>query len=243
MADLQTLFASLSPSSSFWLALTLGFYAIGQLIFKAAKFNMLLSPIITAVVCLIAVLLLTGVPYETYFSGASFVHFLLGPATVALAVPLYEQRRRLARLWLPLACGLIAGCAAAIVSVVLIGAACGLSAETLLSMVPMAVTTPIAMGISEHLGGMPDLTAALVVMTGISGSIIARPFFRLIRFRSDTICGIALGLSAHGMGTGAAFQISNRAGAFAGLAMGICGVISAFMAPFVAIPLMKLIGY
>ena len=242
MADLQTLFASLSTSSSFWLALTLGFYAIGQLIFKAAKFNLLLSPIITAVVCLIAVLLLTGVPYETYFSGASFVHFLLGPATVALAVPLYEQRRRLARLWLPLACGLIAGCAA-IVSVVLIGAACGLSAETLLSMVPKSVTTPIAMGISEHLGGMPDLTAALVVMTGISGSIIARPFFRLIRFRSDTICGIALGLSAHGMGTGAAFQISNRAGAFAGLAMGICGVISAFMAPFVAIPLMKLIGY
>ena len=110
-------------------------------------------------------------------------------------------------------------------------------------MVPKSVTTPIAMGISEHLGGMPDLTAALVVMTGISGSIIARPFFRLIRFRSDTICGIALGLSAHGMGTGAAFQISNRAGAIAGLAMGICGVISAFMAPFVAIPLMKLIGY
>ena len=123
-----------------------GFYAIGQLIFKAAKFNLLLSPIITAVVCLIAVLLLTGVPYETYFSGASFVHFLLGPATVALAVPLYEQRRRLARLWLPLACGLIAGCAAAIVSVVLIGAACGLSAETLLSMVPKSVTTPIAWG-------------------------------------------------------------------------------------------------
>ena len=103
MADLQTLFASLSTSSSFWLALTLGFYAIGQLIFKAAKFNLLLSPIITAFVCLSAVLLLTGVPYETYFSGASFVHFLLGPATVALAVPLYEQRRRLARLWLPLA--------------------------------------------------------------------------------------------------------------------------------------------
>ena len=243
MADLEMLWSSLQANSAFWLALTLGFYALGQQIFKAAKYNLLLSPIITAVLCLILLLLVTGVPYDTYFSGASFVHFLLGPATVALAVPLYEQRRRLAKLWLPLACGLLAGCAAAIISVVLVGALCGLSSETLLSMVPKSVTTPIAMGISEHLGGMPDLTAAIVVMTGISGSIVARPFFRLIRLRSDTVCGVALGLAAHGMGTGAAFQISNRAGAFAGLAMGICGVISAFMAPYVAVPLMKVLGY
>lgn len=243
MTDLETLWSALQGNSAFWLALTLGFYAVGQAIFKAAKFNLLLSPIITAVLCLIIVLVVTGVPYGEYFAGASFVHFLLGPATVALAVPLYEQRRRLAKLWLPLACGLLAGCAAAIASVILVGAACGLSSETLLSMVPKSVTTPIAMGISEHLGGMPDLTAAIVVMTGISGAIVARPFFRLIRLRSDTVCGVALGLAAHGMGTGAAFQISNRAGAFAGLAMGICGVISAFMAPFVAGPLMKFLGY
>ena len=243
MSDMNALFDYFTTNAAFWLALTLGFYAVGQAIFKAAKFNLLFSPTITAVGCLILTLVLTNVPYEQYFAGAGFIHFLLGPATVALAVPLYEQRRKLAKLWLPLACGLFAGCAAAIVSVVLIGSLFGLSAETLLSMVPKSVTTPIAMGISESLGGMPDLTAALVVLTGISGSIVAGPFFRLIRLRSDTLCGVALGLAAHGMGTGAAFQISYRAGAFAGLAMGLCGVFSAFMAPYLAVPLMRLLGY
>ena len=215
-------FAHLEKNPAFWLCLTLSFYVLGQVIFKAAKFNPFLSPIIISVVCLISFLVATGVPYETYFSGANFIHFLLGPATVALAVPIYEQRSKLARLWLPLLTGLLAGCTAAMVSVILIGGALGISSETLMSLVPKSVTTPIAMGISESLGGLPDLTAALVVLTGMTGSIIGRPLFKLLRIKSEPVCGCALGLSAHGMGTGAAFQISNRAGAFGGLAMGAC---------------------
>ena len=210
-------FAHLEKNPAFWLCLTLSFYVLGQVIFKAAKFNPFLSPIIISVVCLISFLVATGVPYETYFSGANFIHFLLGPATVALAVPIYEQRSKLARLWLPLLTGLLAGCTAAMVSVILIGGALGISSETLMSLVPKSVTTPIAMGISESLGGLPDLTAALVVLTGMTGSIIGRPLFKLLRIKSEPVCGCALGLSAHGMGTGAAFQISNRAGAFGGL--------------------------
>ena len=109
-------FAHLEKNPAFWLCLTLSFYVLGQVIFKAAKFNPFLSPIIISVVCLISFLVATGVPYETYFSGANFIHFLLGPATVALAVPIYEQRSKLARLWLPLLTGLLAGCTAAMVS-------------------------------------------------------------------------------------------------------------------------------
>lgn len=239
---LLDLFSALCAGPTFWIALTLGFYVLGQVIFRAAKFNPLLSPIIVAVTCLIVFLETTGVKYETYFSGANFIHFLLGPATVALAVPIYEQRAKLAKLWLPLTIGLLVGCAAAMLSVIFIGSALGLSSETVRSMVPKSVTTPIAMGVSEAIGGLPDLTAALVVLTGILGSIIGKYVFRVFRIRNETICGVALGLSAHGMGTGAAFQISNRAGAFGGLAMGLCGVISAFMAPYLAVPIMEWLG-
>ncbi len=242
MTAIRDIWTPLIASPAFWLMLTLAVYVLGQKIFQAAKFNPLLSPIIIAVSSLIVFLIVSGVPYDDYFRGASMIHFLLGPATVALAVPLCEQRAKLAKLWLPLLCGLAAGCFAAMASVIFIGAAFGLSSETLLSMVPKSVTTPVAMGISESIGGLPDLTAALVVMTGIFGSIAGRPFLRLIRVRSESVCGAALGLSAHGMGTSAAFMISPRAGAFSGLAMGLCGVVSAFMAPCLAQPIMALLG-
>ena len=185
---------------------------------------------------LIALLKTLNVPYETYFSGAGFIHFLLGPATVALAVPLYEQRRNLANhapIWFQIAFANPNPRPIITLST---------TTETILSMVPKSVTTPIAMGISENIGGMPDLTAALVVITGILGSIIGRPFFNILKIRSEPVVGVSLGIAAHGMGTGAAFQISNRAGAFGGLGMGLCGIISAFLAPLLAGPLMRLLG-
>ena len=112
----------------------------------------------------------------------------------------------------------------------------------MISMIPKSVTTPIAMGVSEAMGGRPDLTACLVVITGIFGSIVGRPLFNLCRITSDPVRGVTLGLAAHGMGTSAAFQISNRAGAFGGLAMGLSGIITAFLAPLIAGLLMKLLG-
>ena len=235
-------FAHLEQNPAFWLCLTIGLFVFGQVIFRALKFNPFASPIIISVALLIGLLGVTGIPYETYFAGAGFIHFLLGPATVALAVPIYDQRAKLAKLWLPLSLGLIAGCTAAMTSVIVIGWALGVSSETILSLVPKSVTTPIAMGISESIGGMPDLTAALVVLTGMTGSIIGPTVFRLFRIRQDAVRGCALGLSAHGMGTGAAFLISQRAGAFSGLAMGVSGIISAFLAPLLAFPMMRLLG-
>ena len=226
---MQDILQQLSPilgNPALWLAVTLVAFIFGQHLYKLTQFNPLFTPIIVAVVSIIVVLLVMGVPYEQYFQGAGVIHFLLGPATVVLAVPLFEQRQKLVELWLPLTCGLLAGSVAAIVSVVAFG----------------WLTTPIAMGVSEAMGGRPDLTACLVVITGIFGSIVGRPLFNLCRITSDPVRGVTLGLAAHGMGTSAAFQISNRAGAFGGLAMGLSGIITAFLAPLIAGPLMKLLG-
>ncbi len=240
--SLHDVLTPLMSNPALWLALTLVAYIGGQYLYRRTQYNPFATPIIVAVVSLIAVLLIFDIPYQQYFAGANFIHFLLGPATVVLAVPLFEQRQKLVELWLPLTAGLLAGSFTAIVSVVLFGWLFGLSPETMISMIPKSVTTPIAMGVSEAMGGRADLTACLVVITGIFGSIIGRPLFNLCRITSDPVRGVSLGLSAHGMGTSTAFQISNRAGAFSGLAMGLTGIITAFLAPLIAFPLMKVLG-
>lgn len=239
---INALYGSVKSNPALWLVLTLVAFIFGQKVYKITKYNPLAAPTNVAVILIIAILLLFNIPYDEYYKGANFITFLLGPATVVLAVPVFEQRAKLVKLWLPLAAGLLVGCCVSIVSVVLLGWAFHLDPKTLISLIPKSVTTPIAMGVSQSLGGMPDLTAALVVITGIVGSSIGRPIFRFCKITSDPVCGVSLGLTAHGMGTSMAFQISNDAGAFSGLAMGISGVITAFVAPLLASPLMRLLG-
>ena len=177
--SLINLYHALEDNPVLWMALTLSAYIFGQHLFKLTRFNPLFSPIIVAVVSIMILLLVFGIDYNTYFSGAGFIHFLLGPATVVLAVPLFEQRRKLVRLWLPVSVSLLVGAVVAILSVVILGWAFGIRSDTLISLIPKSVTTPIAMGISAELGGLPDLTACLVVLTGIIGSLIGRPLYRL----------------------------------------------------------------
>jgi len=159
------------------------------------------------------------------------VHFLLGPATVALAIPLYTQFRRVKQMALPIAVGLLAGSLAAIVSAVLIAHWLGGSAATVFSLAPKSVTTPIAMGISERIGGLPSLTAVLVILTGILGAVAAPGLFRLCRIRDTAIQGFAMGVASHGIGTARAFQINEQMGAFAALAMGLNGLLTALLVP------------
>ena len=144
---MQDILQQLSPilgNPALWLAVTLVAFIFGQHLYKLTQFNPLFTPIIVAVVSIIVVLLVMGVPYEQYFQGAGVIHFLLGPATVVLAVPLFEQRQKLVELWLPLTCGLLAGSVAAIVSVVAFGWLFGLSAETMISMIPSRHRSPWA---------------------------------------------------------------------------------------------------
>jgi predicted murein hydrolase (TIGR00659 family) len=190
------------------------------------KSNPLLNPVVTAVLLLIALLLLTDTSYQDYFEGGQFVHFLLGPATVALAIPLYQRFGKLKALWLPVLVALLVGVTVGGASAVGIAWLLGADAQILLSLAPKSVTAPVAMGIAESIGGIPSLTAVLVVMTGVVGAVLGTKWFDLLRIRDDSVRGVAMGVAAHGIGTARAFQVSAEMGAFAGLAM----ALSAFMA-------------
>jgi predicted murein hydrolase (TIGR00659 family) len=223
----------LSASPLLWLTITLIAYQGAYWIYARANFHPLLNPVPIAIVALVLALKATGTGYPAYFEGAQFVHFLLGPATVALAVPLYAQFDKLRRLLLPLGGALVAGSVTAIVSVLAIGWALGASDATLLSLVPKSVTAPIAMGITEKLGGIPSLTAVLVILTGISGAVMAKYVLDALRIRDFGVRGFAVGVAAHGIGTARAFQVSEEAGAFAGLGMGLNGLLTAVLVPVV----------
>ena len=227
----------LATTPLLWLTMTLLAYQAGFWVSRRHGFHPLLNPVVIAVVLLVTVLQLSGTPYPTYFDGAQFVHFLLGPATVALAVPLYNHFGRVRRMALPMSAALLAGSATAILSAVGIAWLLGASPATLLSLAPKSVTTPIAMGIAEKTGGLPSLTAILVIATGILGAIVAKPILDLLKVRDEAVRGFALGVAAHGIGTARAFQVSQLAGAFAGLAMGLNGLVTAVLLPVLVRPL------
>ncbi|HEX5806730.1 MAG TPA: LrgB family protein [Macromonas sp.] len=230
--DLQQIWVYLAASPLVGLSATLLAYLLALWLFRRCRQHPLTNPVLVAVALLVAFLSLSGTSYEHYFAGAQFVHFLLGPATVALAIPLYAQVKRLRRLWLPVSVGLLAGSATGIASAVLLGRWLGASLPTQLSLAPKSVTTPIAMGIAEHIGGIPSLTAALVILTGIWGAMIARHLFDALRVRDPAIRGFATGVAAHGVGTARAFQDSEESGAFSALAMGLNGALTALLTPW-----------
>jgi predicted murein hydrolase (TIGR00659 family) len=217
------------------LTITLVAYLGAYWVYERSGFNPLLNPVALAIIALVAALTATGTQYQTYFDGAQFVHFLLGPATVALAVPLFAQLDRVRQLFIPLAGALIVGSVTAIVSAVVIAWALGVSESSLLSLAPKSVTAPIAMGISEKIGGVPSLTAVLVVATGVSGAVMAKYVLDALRIRDHGVRGFAVGIASHGIGTARAFQVSEQAGAFAGLGMGLNGVATAILMPLMLV--------
>lgn len=221
----------LATSPLLGLTATLLAYQLAYAIYVRCRFSPLANPVAIAVALLVLILTLTNTSYSTYFSGAQFVHFLLGPATVALAVPLYQQINQLRRNWLAFLTASVLGSAVAIVTAMGIAHITGASRITVLSLASKSVTMAIAMGITEKVGGLPSLTAALVMLTGITAAMMASVILTLLRVRDDSIRGFALGVSGHGIGTARAFQMSEQAGAFAGLAMGLSGLLTAILLP------------
>ncbi len=232
--DVFQLWVYLSASPLLWLAATMAAYLLGMALHSLSNKNPLVNPVAIAVIVLVSLLLISNTPYQTFFEGAQFVHFLLGPATVALAIPLYHNRHRVRRALVPMALALMAGSLTAIGSAVGIGWLLGGSRESLLSLAPKSVTSPIAMAVTEQIGGLPSLTAAMVIMTGIVGAIIGTPLLRLLRIQDPMIQGYALGVAAHGIGTARAFQVSPLAGTFSGIAMGLNGLLTAILVPLLA---------
>ena len=238
--DLTQIWVYLSASPLLGLTVTLLAYQGAFWIYQRSGCNPLANPVLIAVSVLVLFLTLTATSYETYFSGAQFVHFLLGPATVALAIPLYTQFKRVRAMLLPVLAGLLAGSLTAIASAVLVARLFDASASTQLSLAPKSVTTPIAMGIAERIGGIPSLTAVLVIITGILGAVGARFVFDAMKVRDPAIRGFAIGVASHGIGTARAFQVNEQSGAFAALAMGMNGALTAILVPMMASWLVKL---
>jgi predicted murein hydrolase (TIGR00659 family) len=231
MIQLGALWVYLAATPLLGLTLTLVAYLVAQSIYARSGFNPIANPVLIAVALIVAILEFTHTPYQTFFQGAQFVHFLLGPATVALALPLYRQWPKLRRAALPLAGGLIAGSLTAIVSAVAIAAWLGAPKVTIASLAPKSATTPIAMAIAERFGGLPSLTAVLVICTGVFGAVSARTILNVLRIDEPDVRGFALGVASHGIGTARAFQVSDEMGAFAGLGMGLNGLFTAFVVP------------
>lgn len=232
----------LAANPLFWLTAVLIVYLAVDRIAVLCRRHPLANPVAMAVAVLSALLLVTGTPYHAFFEGAQFVHFLLGPATVALAIPLYRNLPRVRASLVPMGAALLAGSLTAIVSAVVVGGLVGLPHDMLASLAPKSVTTPIAMSLAESQGGKPALAAVFVMLTGVLGGVMVTPLMNLLRIRDYAARGFAAGLAAHGIGTARAFQVDALAGAFAGIALGLNGAVTAVLTPLVLPPLLRLFG-
>ncbi|MCD6061029.1 MAG: lrgB [Moraxellaceae bacterium] len=212
-----------------WLVATLAAYELGNWLFRKLGEPVWAPPLLITLALLIGGLSLLHIDYQTYFRGNALLHFMLGPATVALAVPLYSSLPRLLAAFRPLAGTLLLG------SLLGVGSAMGLawllqlSDPSILAFGTRAVTTPIAIGIADKIGSPVALAAALVGFSGVLGAAVAEPLLRGVK--SDVARGFGLGLAAHGVGTARAFQLHPTAGAFAALGMGLNGLLTAFWLP------------
>ena len=233
--ELDALWVYLSGSPLVALTLTLVCYLLARELFDRCGRFALLNPVLVSVIVLVSVLHLADIPYARYFDGAQFVHFLLGPATVALALPLYRELPVLRRHWLPIGAALCVGLVVTLASTLLIARLTGLDEIMKRSIAAKSVTAPVAMGISERLGGVPSLTAVFAILTGVFGAVVAVPLLNRLKVHDDAARGLAIGLVAHGIGTARAFDISERAGAYAGLAMALSAMVSAVALPLASV--------
>ena len=231
MNDLRDIWVYLSASPLLHLTLTLIAFQIGTFIYRKSGLNPVCNPVMIAVILIVAILVMTKTSYDQYFDGAQFVHFLLGPATVALAIPLYRQfdkvRKSALAIFVSLVCGSLTGALSAIGISWILGA----NKLSVISIAPKSVTAPIAMGIAEQLGGLPSLTAVLVILTGVLGAMLGPLVLNLLGIKDWQARGFAMGVSSHGIGTARALQVNEVAGAFSGLAMGLNALATAILLP------------
>jgi len=231
MNDLRQLWVYLSASPLLHLTLTLVAFQIGLAIHRRLGGHPLANPVLIAVALIVTLLLATGTDYGTYFEGAQFVHFLLGPATVALAIPLYRQFAAVRRSAVAILVSILAGSLTAAASAVAIAWTMGASRDSLVALAPKSVTAPVAMAITRELGGLPSLTAALVILTGITGAMLGPILLNRLGITDWQARGLAIGTASHGIGTARALQVNEVAGAFSGLAMGLNAIATAILLP------------
>ena len=231
MPDFVQLWVYLSASPLFGLTATVLVYTAASVVYARLGHTPWANPVLWSVLVLALVLWASGTDYAAYFAGAQFIHFLLGPAVVALAWPLWQRRAVLRRQWAAVLLAALAGGAAAAASAVGIGLALGLPVEVLASLAPKSATAPVAMGIAERIGGVPALAAVFAVLTGLVGAITGRALFGALGVDSLQVRGFALGTASHGIGAARALQVHPEAGAYAGLAFALQAVLAALLLP------------
>ena len=220
------------------LAITFGIYYVARQIQKWTGW-VVLNPILITIAALIALLQLTGISYETYEQGGQYIEFWLKPAIVALGVPLYQQLGQIRRQLLPILMSQLVGCLVGLVSVTLIASALGASHEVIVSLAPKSVTTPIAMEVCKTSGGIPSLTAAIVVIVGLFGAIFGFKILEVWHVHNPFSQGISMGTAAHAVGTSRAMEKGETYGAYSSLGLILNGVLTALLTPFV----LKLLGF
>ena len=217
----------------FGAALSLIAYEAGLLLkrkFKMAVFN----PLLIAILCVIAVLKLLKIDYDAYNAGGKYISYLLTPATVCLAVPLYEQLTLLKKNLAAVAAGIFSGVVASLVSILIFAKLFGLSHEEYVTLLPKSITTAIGMGVSEELGGIVTITVAVIIITGVLGNMIAESVYKLARIHEPIARGLGLGTSAHAIGTARAMEMGEIEGAMSSLAIAVAGLLTVVMASFFA---------
>lgn len=231
MTDVAELWSYLATTPLIWLTTTIIAYLVADSVARRLGHPPWANPVLLSVLLIAPVLWFTRTDYLTYFEGAQFIHFLLGPATVALALPLWDNRETIRTSVAPILLALLAGSIVAAGSAILLARAFGLPMEVLLSLAPKSTTAPVALGISEAVGGVPALTAVLVILTGIIGAITVTPLMNLLRISDWRARGFAVGVAAHGIGTARAFQVNPVAGAYAGIAMALNAILTSLIVP------------
>ena len=224
---------NLAQSEVFSLTLVIGTYMAALALYKKTRIS-LLHPLLTSILVIIAVLKMMGIEYESFQRGSHLIHFLLGPSVVALRFVLYAQIHSLKGNVISILTSVFVGAIIGIVSVIVIGDLMGADQALIATLQPKSVTTPIAMGIAEKAGGMPSLTAVIVVAVGIFGSIVGPFVMKVLGIESRIAKGLALGASSHGLGTSVAIQIGAVEGALSGLAIGLMGIMTAILVPVIS---------
>lgn len=231
--NFDALLSYLQTTPLTWLILTIASYKVGIIIYEKSNKFSLLQPIFTSYIVLISAVLLTDTSFEHYFESVQWIHFLLGVATVALALPLYHNLKFIKRLFVPIIITLVFGSIFSVVVAILILLAFDVNTTTILSMTTKSITAPIAIITSEQIGAIPSLAITFILITGITGALFGTFIFKLMNIKNETSKGFALGLVSHGIGVGRAIELGTKAAAFGSLAMGLCGVFTAILLPII----------
>lgn len=210
-------------SAYFGVALSLGTFFLGSWMKKKLRWRFL-NPLLLSILFTVGFLLVCGVDYDNYNEGAKYLSYLLTPATVCLAVPLYEQFEVLKKHWRAVFAGILSGVAASLLSILAMAVLFSLEHEEYVTFLPKSITTAIGMGVSQELGGYVPVTVAVIIITGVLGNVVAEPVLRLFRIREPVAKGIALGTASHAMGTTRAMEMGEVEGAMSSLSIVVAGI-------------------